>query len=445
MSVNKFLRFFVLSVTIIVFTSCVTMADYDFSVIDNSLKSGEYEDVYQQLEADENILYSKKDKVLSDLDKGLVSHYAKEFNRSNDSLSSAEKLIFKNFTKSISQSISSFMINDLVIDYAGETYEDIYANLFMALNYIHLGKTEDAFVEIRRFDNKLKSVSAQYSDLIVQANNQNLKNGSKTVENPKVEFHNSALARYLSLILYRSIGKMDSARIDKRYLENAFALQPKLYNFSVPSCVEEEFSVPEGKSRLNIIAFSGRAPIKEEEFTAIYSDDSSFLYQLALPVMNKTPSSIAGAKIEVYSLDGKLVASSSLEKIESLESIAIDTFKQKSALLYLKAITRSILKTTSNSMLNEMSESSEDAGVAMFFSVLHFASSVKNVVTERADVRSSRFFPATAWVTGINVPDGKYSVKIIYKSASGSSLWQETQQITVDSNQLNLVESICLR
>ena len=90
MSVNKFLRFFVLSVTIIVFTSCVTMADYDFSVIDNSLKSGEYEDVYQQLEADENILYSKKDKVLSDLDKGLVSHYAKEFNRSNDSLSSAE-------------------------------------------------------------------------------------------------------------------------------------------------------------------------------------------------------------------------------------------------------------------------------------------------------------------------------------------------------------------
>ena len=140
---NKIARLFVLFISAIVFLSCVTMADYDFSEIDNSLKSGEYEFVYQQLEQDEKFLYSKKDKVLSDLDKGLVSHYAKEYNRSNDALSSAEKLIFENFTKSISQSISSFLINDLVIDYAGETYEDIYTNLFMALNYIHLGKTED--------------------------------------------------------------------------------------------------------------------------------------------------------------------------------------------------------------------------------------------------------------------------------------------------------------
>lgn len=442
---NKITSSFVLFISTIVFSSCVTMADYDFSGIDNSLRTGDYDTVYEQLKTDQNLLYSNKDQVLSALDKGLVAHYAKDYNCSNVSLSSAEKLIYDYFTKSISQSMSSYLLNDLVIDYSGEIYEDIYTNLFMALNYIHLGQTEDAFVEIRRFDNKLKTVSAQYSDLIVQANNESEKNGVNPVENPDVKFHNSALARYLSLILYRSIGKMDSAKIDKRYLENAFALQPSLYDFSVPSCIEEEFSVPKDKSRLNVIAFSGRAPIKEEEITRAYSYDGSIYYQLALPVMNKRSSQIAGAEIEVYSQDGKLVTTSSLEKIESIESIAIDTFQQKATLLYLKAIARSIIKTTTNSMLESIAENAETSEVASLFSVLHLASSVKNIVSERADVRSSRFFPGTAWVTGINLLPGSYSVKIIYKSVSGSSLWQENQEITVDSNKLNLVESICLR
>lgn len=445
MKTNRFLWFSAMLFAATIYSSCVTMADYDFTEIDSSLRAGNYEAVYQSLEADESLLYKEQDKVLMALDKGIVSHYSGDYERSNESLSLAERLIFENFSKSISQSISSFLLNDTVVDYSGETFEDIYTNLFMALNYIHLGKTEDAFVEIRRFDNKLKTVSAQYADLIAKANQSNIDNGVDSVESPNLEFHNSALARYLSMILYRSVGKMDSARIDKNYIENAFELQPSLYDFAVPSCVESEFFVPKEQARVNVIAFSGRAPIKTEEVMRLYSYDGSIYYKLALPVMKKMPSVVHGAKVEVYGSDGVLVASSDLEKIESMDSIAMDTFQQKQALVHLKAVARAFAKSTTTAVLDGLSETAEDAEMGLLFSVFHMVSVVATEVSERADVRSSRYFPSTAWVAGVNVPPGNYSVKITYKNISGSVVGQETQQMTVGLSQINLVESVCLR
>ena len=150
--------------------SCATVADYDFSTVNYYLREGDYTAVYQTLDADSALLYSEHDEVLAALDKGIISHYEGEYTRSNEELTVAEQKIYEYVTKSISQSISSFLLSDTVVDYAGETYEDIYTNLFMALNYIHLDDIENAFVEIRRFDNKLKNISSRYADLIAQAN-----------------------------------------------------------------------------------------------------------------------------------------------------------------------------------------------------------------------------------------------------------------------------------
>ena len=300
------------------FTSCVTAADYDFSAIDASLSSGDYEGIYQVLETDSSVLYSSHDEVLYNLDRGLISHYSEDYSRSNEELTVAEQKIYEFFSKSITLSISSFLITDTVIDYACELYEDIYTNIFMALNYIHQGNIEDAFVEIRRFDNKLKTSSAQYADLIAQANVSNSENGINTVDVPNVEFHNSALARYLSLILYRSTGKLDSAEVDKKYIKNAFELQPSIYDFSMPSCIEEEFNVPKDQCRLNIIAFTGRAPIKVEDVTRVMAVDASVYYKLALPIMEKQASVVKDIEVSVIDSNGNEVASTKMEKIESI-------------------------------------------------------------------------------------------------------------------------------
>ena len=122
------------------------MADLDYSSIDEAVSQSDYAAVSEILEKQQKYFYSKRDKVLLYIDQGIVKHFASDYEASNKNLSLAEKEIELNFTKSVTQKIGQAVINDTVADYTGETYEDIYSNIFMCLNYIHLNKLEDAMV-----------------------------------------------------------------------------------------------------------------------------------------------------------------------------------------------------------------------------------------------------------------------------------------------------------
>ena len=76
-----------------IFVSCSTMGDYNFTAVDQSLDAGEYEAAYQMVTADSDEIYSSYDQVLQSLDLGILSHYAGEYQRSNQELTQAERKI----------------------------------------------------------------------------------------------------------------------------------------------------------------------------------------------------------------------------------------------------------------------------------------------------------------------------------------------------------------
>ena len=96
------------------------------------------------LETKKNQIYSKNDDVLFNIDCGMIKFYEGNNTGAIEKLQIAEDGIFENYTKSISQYTESGFVNDLVIDYAGEDYEDMYINLFKSLAYVNLGKRNDA-------------------------------------------------------------------------------------------------------------------------------------------------------------------------------------------------------------------------------------------------------------------------------------------------------------
>jgi hypothetical protein len=73
-------------------------------------------------------------------------------------------------------------------------------------------------------------------------------------------FHNAVLARYLSLLLYRSQGDVDDARIDRESMEEAWQSQAQIYNFPKPEFPLEE--APDDKALVNILTFTGLSPVK---------------------------------------------------------------------------------------------------------------------------------------------------------------------------------------
>ena len=146
---------------------------------------------------------------------------------------------------------------------------------------------------------------------------------------------------------------------------------------------------------------------------------------------------------------GQMMASPSrsvlMEPLESINNIALDTFAQHQTLIYLRAMIRSITKAVSTAVWGGLADNTSDMGLGLLFSVAQLASTVATEATERADVRCTRFFPALAWVAGVWLDPGNYRVVIEYKNSSGKVVSQEEQTVSLRSNGLNLVESLCLR
>ena len=428
----------------ILFYSCASPRD--FSMVDYHTHSGDYESAYNQLEQEKESLYTEKDKLLYNLDKGLLLRYSGNYEQSNNLLSDAEKLIEEYYAKSITQTLGSYLLNDNVLDYSGEDFEDIYTNLFMAMNYIHLGKIDSAFVEIRRFNNKIKLLSSKYDNLLYAIRKKALSEGYDTSPyldeekiNYQIEFHDSAFARYLSLILYRVIGDIDSANVDKKFIETAFTSQQQLYPFSIPHAVYEEFMIPEDKERLNVFFYSGKSPEKIEEVIRIPSLPNENYLKFAMPTMVKNSSAVSSVSISAKDSNGN-VFNKNLEVIESIENIIGDTFQQKQDAIYLKTLIRALSKFITNSAFIETAKESGSSG-----ELIGLLGNIFTEFSEQADIRSSRYFPAYVWVGGLNLQKGEYDIVITAHDAYGKVIFEKViTDFTINEYKLNILESLCL-
>lgn len=423
----------------LLFASCASN-NFDFTPINADIEKGNYNAAILQLEESQSDIYGKHDEVISYLDFGVLNHYAKNPKESNQYFSDAEKLIDEYKARSISQTISSFLTNDLAMDYAGDDYEDIYTNIFMSLNYLSQGNLEDAMVEVRRFDNKIKLLKEKYEKEVKEVNS-NAKEDEVQIEKVSIQFSNSALARYLSMLMYRANGDISNANVDLKFLKNAFYTQKDLYNFQIPSTVEEEIAVKKNDARVNIISFYGKAPTKHEEATRVYYPYAGIWYKLALPKMTEQGSNVTTIIAEFESTSTGEKLSTLLEKIESIENIALDTFQQKYSIIKAKSLARSITKAVANTTLDVVADqlSDDNNPLGLVFGLIGVATKAYTEVTEIADTRTSRFFPAYAATTGITLNPDEYNVTLKFFKGS-NLLYSETKPLTVKAGKLNLLE-----
>ena len=421
--------------------SCTTMSDYDFSRIDANFGRGDYSSVSAELEKHKSRIYSSRGELLYLLDNGILHHFGGDTARSNEALSEAEKLIEKYAAVSVMQSAASLAANDTVMDYPGEDFEDIYTNIFMSLNYLKENNHEDAMVEIRRFDNKLKLMQSKYEQQVAVANG----NGSGvTVEKVSAQFSNSAFARYLSMLLYRADGDMPNAELDLRFLREAFQSQSGIYDFAVPSFLDEELSVPRGMARLNVVGFYGKAPVKVENVTRVYVPELSVWYKLSLPQMARRASAVTHVSVSARNLETGTVHTRRLEKMESIENIAVDTFARRLSLVKAKSVARAVARAASNAFFDVGAAATEgdEPALSAIFTIIGLAAKIHTEAAERADTRSARYFPGSVAVSGMTLEPGDYEVTTQFFGAN-AALKTVKERVTLKSGALNLVESEC--
>ncbi|MDR0494083.1 MAG: hypothetical protein LBG95_00430 [Treponema sp.] len=154
----------------LLFFSCATKSE-DYAIIDNAVTKNEFEHGIEAIKKSQDgkkPIYRENNAVSLYLDKGLLEHYAGNYRNSSADLQEAERLIQEAFTKSVTADFASYIINDNTKEYPGEDFEDIYINIFNALNYYNAGNIEGALVEIRKLtwaSGKLDMLNRKYDNI----------------------------------------------------------------------------------------------------------------------------------------------------------------------------------------------------------------------------------------------------------------------------------------
>lgn len=457
-----------LSVVIVLVTaSCATTRNARFADIDQEAQQGDYEDAVAAVESQQDSLYTVRDELLYNLDTGVLHFYAGDYETSISRLHEAERIIEELFTVSVTQATSTFLLNDNAQDYSGEDFEDIYLNIFKAIAFLEQGEDQGAFVEIRRINNKLNLLEDKYVGLAQQYNRAD--DAELSVEPGNARFYNSALARYLSLVLYRAQGDYDDARIDWQEIQEAFNEQSTLYDFPLPldaSVIDEPAGV-----RMSVVAFSGRAPLKRAETLRIvtgtdvvyieYASESGqgelipegygrftfpgveegYRFVFQLPRMQLRGSTVDRIRVTA---NGRVLGE--LELMEDIERIAQDTFQIRQPMIFVKTVTRALVKGIAAERGKEEIERAAAESGSIGGSIAGVVGSVATDVaveaSEQADLRVSRYFPAYAYVGEWEVNPGVYDVEVEYYSGSSLVHVDRNDDVEISRRSPNLVTSI---
>ncbi|MDR1788559.1 MAG: hypothetical protein LBR16_08960 [Treponema sp.] len=425
--------------------ACRSMGSYVQA--DHFAEAGRYDEAAVTLDEQKALLYHQStDVILYELDQGLLAHYGGRYRESIELLASGEEHIEEAYTQSAARLTASAIVNDNSKNYDGEDYEDLYINVFNALNYYHEGNVDDAIVEIRHMNEKLNYLETKYSVVKRKMANINEYDAPSSAEWYISKFANSALSRYLGVLFYRAGGRGDDARIDYEGLAAAYRNAPELYRFPIPSSLKDDMTIPKEKARLNVLAFSGLAPVKRERVTWVPLGSDMNPMKIALPEMVSRHSFIDA--IDLVLEDGTTV---NLELLEDIDAVARETFRSKVGAITRKTVLRSILKNTAAVATRDvggaMSQSSNDrtAAAGSLMMALGVLGQIAANASEQADLRMGRYFPGKAFVGGLTLEPGTYSFTVRFLGGGRVLHAVEYHDVEVSAGGLNLVEAVCLR
>jgi len=446
---------------LLLLTSCSSLRTHQthYGGTDTLLRLGQPQAALQQIQAHTP---PKKDRLLHLLDLGMLQHWSAQYNQSNQTLEQARILLEKQRTQSITSIPRRLLINDNATDYTSQDSEEIYLHIFKALNYIALNQPDSAHVEIRQLDQKLLQLQTDY-----QAAYQNLQHTPTNAPTACHPLHESALARWLGMLLYRLDGHSDDLRIDQNRLLTAFQQQQQLYPFPPPDLHTFTQPTQPHQARLTLLAFHGLTPLKEAQTLTLHTEQDLILLahahtddlgrsgltgwnilpwsginpglhlKIQLPQLRKRPSQIDTINVLINNQH-----THTLQPLESLQTITQQTFNHQRPLLYLRTLTRAISKALT---LQHTTEPLTDQMNQGWAALTRLSLGLLIDQTENADLRTARFFPAHASIAEIILPAGNHTLQLQYLAPDGRIIHTDPPRtINLKPHQLNLHQAAYL-
>ncbi|HSA31279.1 MAG TPA: hypothetical protein P5160_05695 [Candidatus Omnitrophota bacterium] len=359
--------------------------------------------------------YGRNHELLFFLDRGMVNHYAGRYTESIQDFEHAKGLYETLFTQSISKKALTWIWNDYAQPYRGEDFERAMLNLFQAMNFVALGKIDEALVEARNVDLILRRFNQQYGE---QAN----------------VYKDDAFVRFLMGILYESTGR--SYDVNDAFVSYRTALEiyegdyATFYDLKAPLLLKENL--------LSVSQWMGTSDLKQ--YQSVLSDvsvksmaergDSAQVYVILYRRMiaNKVQSTIFLPGIDGYLtrisfpkyrnvfqsskemvLEAKNVQGevfrSEFQQAEDLNVIAKKNLEDRRLRIAAKAVVRPVAKQLVFEKIEDKihEKAGDTAG-----ELVRYAGMAYVAFSEEADTRSWETLPAEIRVARLILDAGTY-------------------------------------
>ncbi len=393
------------------------------------------------------------DDLLFALEDGLLLHVVGDPALSNSRLEFAEQRIDDLYTKSISRTALSLISSDLVLKFEPRGVENFLINHYRALNYLQLGAVEDAWVEWRKLEAKLRfsreQGDAPYLDppffayvagLGLESDDANEAYISLRLAEAAYRARQMRPPPELIVDLVRlaaSLGFVD--HLDYYQSQYGEALRPGkrpgqgeasaarwgevlvLIEDGLVAPIEEaRVYLPITRERAEVVAGGDRRSQLEmaealagEYHAGSHADvdrryarrqEIAYVLPLAFPVFGRGEpaferlAAVAGPDT---------IAARPLLEVSNLQGAA---FQDRLLGIYAKTIARALLKYAAASKLRDKAE--EEGGEAAG-DVAGIVGNLVNIVTERADTRAWLGLPHRIWVARLTVPAGVHELRVL--------------------------------
>ena len=355
-----------------------------------------------------------KDRLLYLMELGNLMRYAGRYDRAIDLLLQADRLSDSQRGTELDQEVLSFLSSDLSLEFRGADYEKVFINYCLAASYASLGNMEDALVECRRVNDKLKAMNTRY-------------------EEHKNRYSDDAFIRYLMGILYEKAGDLNNALIAYRNSAAVYdSVYSRDYGIDAPERVRADIlrlasqlgmssvfndysarwpdvqwrqhSLQHDQGEIVVILEYGTVPPRVEVSRTFYVDDR--VYRMTLPAI---PEKGWGRTHRLSVTSGGLSTEGFLA--EDVTAIAEKNLEDQAGRNVARAVARLAVKAgmaqAGEEIVEELTE--EDSGISQ---AAGFLVSLLGAATERADLRAWLTLPSRIYVARLAVPSGSRTATV---------------------------------
>jgi hypothetical protein len=410
-------------------SGCATYSDSAIR-IERAVVQGNPQQAIALLDKDKGFF---SDEALRQLNLAIVLRMNGGYAASNAALETAKTLIDQRSAVSVSEQTGTLLINEAMASFVGEPFEQALVHFYAALNYLQLGKRDEARVEALQVDLLLKELA------------------EKTPKSAQL-YREDPLCRYLAGMIFEDLGEWSDALIAYRKAYESYDKFAGAFGVPVPSTLKEDllrltdrqglieerrryeerfnqhtwtpFEDWRKQGEVVFVLHAGLAPVKRSRETRVVEPKHGQLVSIALPAYEPRPNPLSNFELRV---DGQTIRG---EPAENVSGIAERSLEARLPGLTAKAVARAALKY--NAAQSAHREKGDVAGLLV---------NVVGALTEVADTRSWTLLPDEVLIARMRLPPGTYSVHIKLLGGGGQPLREFTfDGVAVEASRKTFLE-----